>query len=62
MNIWLKTALSFVPWFLFIAIYVYYPFPDEVAQFFAILPMACFAAWLQFVICIKLGRKLPVNN
>jgi hypothetical protein len=57
MNSWLKTAVSFVPWFLFIAIYFYYPFPDEVAQFFAILPMACLAGWLQVVIYIKLGRK-----
>jgi len=57
MNIWLKTALSFVPQILFIAIYFYYPFPDDVAQFFAILPMACCAGFLQTVIYVKLGRK-----
>lgn len=56
---WFKVAVGFVPWFLFIAIYFYYPFADEVAQLFAILPMGCFAGWLQVVIYLKLGRKFP---
>lgn len=56
MNIWRKTAVSFFPWFLFIAIYFFYPFPDEVAQFFAILPMGCFALWFQVIIYLKLEQ------
>lgn len=48
-----KLALGFVPWFLFIAIYFYYPFSDELAQLFAVLPLACLAGCLQVFIWLK---------
>ena len=62
MNFWIKTFCSFVPWLLLVAIYFYYPFPDDVAQFFSILPMACFAGWLQVVIYLKFGSKSQLKE